>query len=95
MNRNVVHVDNLSNQKVSPALALLDRKLTTALEHERGEKASGTCKFLKIVNDHATQLLLTVSMSKVLKAKEATVFSSTVCTRLKCFHKISSWLTDD
>ena len=51
MRRNVVHVDNLSKQKVSPALNLFRRTLTTALEDDHGDMAKGTWSFSRIFND--------------------------------------------
>ena len=95
INRNVACIDNLSKQKVSPALALFDRNLTTALENEHGEKERGDCALLKNINGHAVQPLLTVTTSKGLKLKEATIFSSIGDLRLKCFREISALLTDD
>ena len=60
MSRNVDCTDDLIKQKVSPALALFDMNLTTALKNEHGEKKE-TLDFLKIFNDCTTQLLSTVS----------------------------------
>ena len=95
MNGNVTCIDNLSKQKVSPALALFDKNLTATLENEYGEKVKGTWMFLRTINDHVMQLLLTASTSKGLKIKEATIFTSPIDIRLKFFREISSWLTDD
>ena len=92
MQRNVAFIDNMSKQKVKPALALFSKDLTTALKDQHGNEAIGTCKFLEMFQDYTMQPLLTVSASKGNKVKEATVFTSKDDIRLKCFHQISSWL---
>ena len=92
MSRNVAFIDNMSKQKVKPALALFSKDLTTALKDQHGDEAIGTCEFLEMFQDYITQPLLTVSTSKGVKVKEASVFCSKDDMRLKCFHEISSWL---
>ena len=92
MQRNVAFIDNMSKQKVKPALALFSKDLTTALKDQHGNEAIGTYKFLEMFQDYIIQPLLTVSTSKGNKVKEATVFTSKDDIRLKCFHQISSWL---
>ena len=57
MNRNIECADNLSKQKVSPALALFSRDLTVALKKECGDNAKGTYEFLKTLNDYVMQPL--------------------------------------
>ena len=42
MAKNVAHIDDLSKQKVPPALALFTREITMALEDEHKDSASGT-----------------------------------------------------
>ena len=63
MNINAAYVDNLSKQKVSPALALSEKNLTTALENEYGEKERGAWMFLRTINYYVMQPLLTISTS--------------------------------
>ena len=63
MSRNDAYVDNLSKQKVSPALALSEKNLTTALENEYGEKERGAWMFLRTINYYVMQPLLTISTS--------------------------------
>lgn len=95
MNRNIAYVDNLSKQKVSPALALFSRELTVALKKEFGDNAKGTYEFLKTMNDYAMQPLLTATTLKGYKIIEASVFNCKTDVRLQCFCEISSWLTDE
>ena len=91
----MAYPDNLSKQKVSPALALFSNEMTTALKNEYGDEAKGTWAFLKMFNDYIIQPLLTVSTSKGLKVREAAVFISPNDVRLKCFKEISHWLQHD
>ena len=59
MNRNVAHVDNLIKHKVSPALALFDKKLTAALKMnvEKRQKELGcSVERLMIVSCNHFQL---------------------------------------
>ena len=95
MNRNIAYADNLSKQKVSPALALLSRELTAALKKEFRDNAKGTHEFLKTMNDYVMQPLLTATTSKGYKIIEASVFNCKTDVRLQCFCQISSWLTDE
>ena len=95
MPRNVACADSLKKQKVLPALALFSTNLTSALEKEYGNAAEGTCKLLRMMNDHVVQPLLTVSPQKGFKTKEAMVFSSVNDIRLKCFNEIAYWLQND
>ena len=71
---NVACVDNLSKQKVKPALALFSKEITTALKNEHDEKAQGTHGFLEMFQDYIIEPLLTVSKSKESKIKESSVF---------------------
>ena len=64
VHKNTVNPDNLSKQKVKPALALFSKELTKALETEFGEKAKGTHAFLAFINKHVTQLLITTYPKK-------------------------------
>lgn len=76
ISKNVAYPDNLSKQKVSPALTLFSRELTTALQNKHGGQAKGIWLFLKILNHCILQPLLTASASKGLKVREAAVFTS-------------------
>ena len=95
MSRNVAYIDNLSKQKVYPALALFSREMTTPLEIEYGHEAKGTWSLLRMMNDYIMQPLLTASVSKGKKTSEAMIFSSPNDVRLKCFREISIWLQSD
>ena len=92
INRNIAYVDNLSKQKVKPALALFSKEVTTALRDEYGSEADRTTNFLEIFQDCIIQPLLTVSPSKANKVKEVSVFEQADDIRIKCFNEISSWL---
>ena len=48
----MVCVDNLSKQKVTSALDLFTRELTTGLEDEHGKAARVTWSFLRKMNDY-------------------------------------------
>ena len=95
MNRNIACIDNLSKQKVSPALALFSENITTALRDQHGDQAKGTWEFLTFFNDYIIQPLLTISASKGCKIKSATVFMSAEDARLECFTVTSDWLIKD
>ena len=64
VHKNTVNPDNLSKQKVKPALALFSKELTKALESEFGEKAKGTYAFLAFINKHVMQPLITTDPKK-------------------------------
>ena len=66
--KNTVNPDNLSKQKVKPALALFSKELTKALETEFGEKAKGTYDFLAFINKHVMQTLITTDPKRVFSA---------------------------
>ena len=70
MRKKFSYVDNPRKQKVSPALALFDMNLTTALNNECGEAVKGTWTFLTFFNEYTAQSLLTFSTSKALRLKK-------------------------
>ena len=89
MSKNVACVDNLSKQKVSPALSLFSRGMTTALEFEYGNEAKGKWSLIRMLNDYVMQPLLTISVSNLNKVKDSMVFSSPDDICLKFFREIS------
>ena len=88
INRNATCVDSLREKKVALVLNLFRPELRTALEDEYGYMDKGAWYFLKVFNDRIMQPLLTVSISKWFKIKEALIFTSKEDNFLKCFRAI-------
>ena len=92
VHKNTVNPDNLSKQKVKPALALFSTELTKALECEFGEKAKGTYSFLNFINKHVIQLLITTDPNKYHLVPESKPFFSSTDERLDHMIEISLWM---
>ena len=88
--RSVAYVEKLSEQKVTPALALLRTELASALEKYYGKVAKGTWVLLRMINEHVTQPLFAFDARKGYETKEAIFFSNLTDARLKCI-KYSFW----
>ena len=70
MSKKVACTDDLSEQQVSPSLAVFGTDLTTALEHEHGESSKVTWYLLRMFNGRIMKPLLTTSTLKGRKFKD-------------------------
>ena len=87
MPKNVACTDNLNKQKIPPTLKLFCVELNTALENEYGDAVKGAQEILRMANDYAVQLLLTLATSKVRKITQAMVFTYPENIRLIFFER--------
>ena len=81
--KNIMHINNLSKQKVSPALTLFSREMTIDLEIECAKEVKGMQSLLLIIIDYVVQPSLNISISKGNKMCKVIIFISLSTAQLK------------